>query len=296
MVKKRPAITLFITLAVIVALLALIGVVFSYLSEARAKAQDKSALIEANLIYADVSSAVSKYVGKQPSIGTLKNIYTIPITIKESKGPFSLLAACTAARAAVPITWLATNGGSNMQGRYNIASAIIEDVGVKERLKDTEKLKTMISDVLDSKYLYNFGKEGRIKRRKDYLSWVEFKKILDDYYLKEDDANVYKVDWKSYFAFGQGYKEIDGNFLSSKLISIIFGIDEKIVEEDFKSGHLKQFLYDNGADMELYKSDIFAKKAVVAMECSASYTFGKGNYSLKFRYINGKVEGFEFVQ
>lgn len=296
MVKKRPAITLFITLAVIVALLALVGIVFSYLSEARAKAQDKSALIEANLIYADVSNAVSRYVGKKPTIGTLKNIYNIPITIKESKGPFSLLAACTAARAAVPITWLATNGGSKMQSRYNIASAIIEDIGVQSRLKDTERLKSMISDALNSKYIYNFGKEGRLKRRKDYLSWIEFKKILDDYYLKEDDKNIYKVAWKSYFAFGQGYKEIDGNFLSAKLISIIFGIDEKIVEEDFKSGHLKQFLYDNGADMELYKSDIFAKKAVAAMECSANYTFGKGSYSLKFRYINGKVEGFEFVQ
>ncbi len=296
MVKKRPAITLFITLAVIVALIALIGIVFGYLNEARAKAQDKSALIEANLIYADVSNAVSRYVGKSPSIGTLKNIYNIPITIKESKGPFSLLAACTASRAAVPITWLKSNGGASMQSRYNIASAIIEDIGVQSRLKDTERLKSMISEALDSKYSYNFGKEARLKRRKDYLSWVEFKKILDDYYLKEGDENVYKVPWKSYYSFGEGYKEIDGNFLSAKLVSIIFGIDEQIVEENFKSGHLKKFLYDNGADMELYNSDIFAKKAVVAMECSASYTFGKGSYSLKFRYINGKVEGFEFNQ
>ena len=294
--KMRPAITLFITLAVIVALLALVGITFGYLSEARAKAQDKSALIEANLIYADVSSAVSRYVGKKPTIGTLKNIYNIPISIRESKGPFSLLAACTAARAAVPISWLRTNGGSKMQSRYNIASSIIEDTGVQNRLKDTEKLKDMISDVLNSKNVYNFGKEARLKRRKNYLSWVEFKKILDDYYLKESDANVYKVNWKSYFSFGEGYREIDGSFLSAKLISIIFSIDEKIVEEDFKSGHLKKFLYENGADMELYNSDIFAKKAVVAMECSANYAFGKGSYSLKFRYINGKVEGFEFVQ
>ena len=292
----RPAITLFITLAVIVAMLALVGITFSYLGEARAKAQDKSALIEANLIYADVSSAVSRFVGKKPTIGTLKNIYNIPISIKESKGPFTLLAACTASRAAIPITWLNSNGGSKMQSRYNIASLIIEDAGVKNRLKDTEKLKNMISDVLSSKNVYNFGKEARLKRRKDYLSWVEFKKILDDYYLKEADANVYKVSWKSYFSFGEGYKEIDGSFLSSKLISIIFNIDEKIVEEDFKSGHLKKFLYENGADMALYNSDIFAKGAVAAMECSANYTFGKSNYSLKFRYINGKVEGFEFIQ
>jgi len=84
--------------------------------------------------------------------------------------------------------------------------------------------------------------------------------------------------------------------LSSKLIAIIFGIDENIVAEDFKSGNLKSFLLNNGADMELYNSNLFAKKAVVAMSCNANYSFGKGSYSLKFKYINGKVEGFEFNQ
>ena len=296
MVKMRPAITLFITLAIIVAMLALVGVTFGYLSEARAKAQDKAALIEANLIYADVSEAVSKYVGKTPSTGTLKNIYNIPITIKESKGPFSLLAACAPARAAVPIAWFGTKGGAKVESRLNIASAILEDIGLKYRFKDTEHLKEMLSKALDSKYITTFGKEARLKRKASYFGWIEFKKILDDYYLKEADANVYKVNWKQYFSFGENYKAIDGNFLSSNLIAIIFGIDEQIVAEDFKSGNLKKFLLDNGADLELYNSGLFAKKAVVAMECSANYTFGKGSYSLKFKYINGKVEGFEFIQ
>jgi len=296
MVKKRPAITLFITLAVIVAMLALLGITFGYLADARKKAQDKAALIEANLIYADVSNAVSRFVGKKPSIGTLKNIYNIPITIKESKGPFNLLAACAPAHSAVPITWISAKGGAKDESRVNIASLILDDIGLKYRLKDTERLKSLISDALDSRQVTDFGKEARLKKRKNYLGWVEFKKILDDYRLKEDDPNIYKVNWKHYFAFGEGFKEIDGNFLSSKLVSIIFGIDEKIVEEDFKSGHLKAFLQENGADMQLYNSDIFAHKAVVAMECSATYTFGKGNYSLKFKYIDGKVEDFEFVQ
>ena len=131
MVKMRPAITLFITLAIIVALLALIGVTFGYLSKARAKAQDKAALIEANLIYADISYAVNKYVGKTPSTGTLKNIYNIPITIKEKKGPFSLLAACVPIRAAIPITWFI----AKTENRVNIATTILEDIGLKIDLK-----------------------------------------------------------------------------------------------------------------------------------------------------------------
>ncbi len=296
MVKMRPAITLFITLAVIVAMLALVGIIFSYLSEARIKAEDKSALIESNLIYADVSNAVRRFVGKKPSTGTLKNVYNIPITIQEEKGPFSLLAACTPARAAVPITWFKTTGGAKTESRLSLAEQVLENIGLKYRLKNTEKLKTLLSNALDNKYETEFGKESRLKRKVNYFSYTEFQKVLTQYFLSENDKNVYKINWKNYFAFGEGFKSIDGNFLSSSLVAMIFGIDERIVEEEFKSGELKKFLIDNGADMEVYNSDIFAKTPVVAMTCRATYSFGKGSYSLKFKYIDGKVEGFEFNQ
>ena len=297
MVKMRPAITLFITLAIVAAMLALVGITFGYLSKARSKAQDKAALIEANLIYADVSNAVSKFVGKNPSTGILKNIYSIPITIKEKKGPFSLLAACTPAHAAIPITWLKEASSSKeASDREFVAGTVLDNIALEYRIKDPQKLKGLISKALESQNSFIFGVEGRLKRKKDYLSYSEFKAILNQYALSEDDMNVYKVNWKNYYSFGESYKEIDGNFLSSKLISIIFGIDERIVQEDFKSGDLKGFLLNNGADMALYNSKLFAKKPVVAMSCSATYTFGKGSYSLKLRYINGKVEGFEFIK
>ena len=291
----RPAITLFITLAIVAAMIALVGITFSYLTEARTKAQDKSALIEANLIYADVSAAVEKFVGKKPSRSTLQNIYKIPINIQEQKGPFSLIAACAPARAAVPITWFKTKGGAKAQDRLDIASRVLEAVSLKYRIKDAQKLQELISRALDSKYENYFGYEGRLYSRNNYLSWSKFKAILNTYALSEDDDTVYKVNWKQYFSFGEGYNQIDGDFLSANLIEVIFGIDRQIAQEDFKN-NLKKFLYDNGADMALYNSKLFAKEAVVAMQCSASYTFGKGNYSLKFKYINGKVEDFEFIR
>ncbi len=296
MVKMRPAITLFITLAVIVAMLALVGVTFGYLNRARAKAQDKSALIEANLIYADVSNIVNKFIGKKPSTGTLKSIYNTPISIQERKGPFNLLAACAPLRAAIPVAWLKEGSGIKTQRRYSIASAILDEIGVQNRLKDTEELKSMLSKALESGYSYEFGESGRLKRDRGYFGKEEFYKVLNSYFLKTGDKKVFKVNWERYFSFGENYSQIDGDFLSSKLVSAIFGIDEQIVNEDFKSGNLRKFLMDNGADMDIYNSEIFAKKAVAAMECSATYSFGKGSYSLKFDYINGKVEGFDVQQ
>jgi len=296
MVKMRGAITLFITLAVIAAMLALVGITFTYLSKARERAEDKSALIESNLIYADASNAVSRFVGKKPTVGTLKNIYEIPLTVKEKKGPFSLLVACSPARAAIPITWLREDGGASREEMYNVATVVLDAVALQNRFKDEGRFKSMLSKAISSKYNLMFGEESRLKKERDYFSWGDFKKVLDEYYLKEGDSNIYKPNWRYYFSFGKEYKEIDGNFLSSKLISIIFNIDEQIVQEDFKSGHLKEFLIENGLDLNLYNSKIFAKKAVVALTCNANYSFGKGGYAFKFNYTDGKVEGFEFLK
>ena len=296
MVKKRPAITLFITLAIIVAMLGLVGIVFGYLSKARVKAEDKAALIESNLIYADAANAVSKFVGKKPSVSTLKNIYQIPLTVNEQKGPFKLLVACSPLRAAIPITWLKEDGGAKREQMYSLASMVLDDIALKNSIKDVNRLKAMLSEAITTKYATNFGEESRLKRAKDYFGWIDFKKVLDNYYLKEGDGNIYKPNWRYYFSFGKEYQAIDGNFLSAKLISVIFNIDEQIAKEDFKSGYLKKFIIENGLDLELYNSKLFAKGAVVALTCNANYSFGKGSYAFKFNYIDGKVEGFEFIQ
>jgi hypothetical protein len=294
MVKMRPAITLFITLAVIVAMLALVGITFGYLGEARAKAEDKAALIEANLIYADASNAVSKFVGKKPSVGRLKNIYDIPLTVSEVKGPFTLLVACSPARAAIPVTWLSTRGGAKREAKLNLATQVLDEIALKSHIKDLSRFKDMLEKAIDSKYATNFGESARLKKPSSYFSIKEFKKVLNSYFISEGDANIFKPNWSNYFSFGKEYNEIDGNFLSAKLISIIFSIDEQIVQEDFKSGKLKEFLVANGLDLELYNSKLFAKGAVDALTCNASYSFGKGSYAFKFNYISGKVEGFEF--
>ncbi len=292
--KSKPAITLFITLAVIAAMLALVGVVFKYLTDARAKAQDKSALIEANLIYTDARSTLEKFLGKKPSVGTLKNIYKIPLNVQTKKGDFNLLVACAPTHAAIPITWF-KNKGSKNQDRFNLANYVLDDIALKFQLKDGSKLSQMLTQALNSAQSFEFGKFARLQRAKNFFSYGQFLKILRQYSLEEDDSNVFKVNWKSYFSFGQDYKAIDGEFLSAKLISIIFNIDEQIVQEDFKSGELERFLYRNGADLALYKSPLFAKGAVAAMRCSASYTFGSRSYSISFEYNEGKVGNFEFL-
>ena len=296
MVKNRPAITLFITLAVIVAMLSLVAIVFGYLSEARTKAQDKAALIQGNVIYADAVDTLKRFIGKKPSTNILKNIYNIPLTVAQENGSFNMLIACSPAHAAIPITWFSQKGGAKDQDRLNLATFVFEEITTQARLREPETLLRLIQNTLDSQQNIKFGKEGRLNKRKKYLSYRGFMKILNEYRLQTDDNRANKISWNLYFSFGEDYSAIDGNFMSSKLISVVFAIDEQIVQEDFKSGELKSFLLNNGADMALYNSPLFIKTADAAMKCSASYTFSKGSYSFSFKYNNGKVDNFEFVQ
>ena len=295
MVKKRSAITLFITLAVIVALLALVGIVFSYLSVARAKAQDKAALIQANILYADASDTLVRFLGKKPSNGTLKRIYSVPLMVKEKKGDFNMMIACAPSHAAVPIVWL-KEPTSKTQDEFNVASVLFDDIALKADIKDPQFLLGLIQEHLSSKNNFVFGRKGRLKQDTNYLSRASFNKILVEYQLQKGDSNVFKAKWNSFFAFGQGYKAIDSNYLSSKAVSTLFDIDVQIVDEGFTDNNLKKFLNENGADMEFFNSKVFAKKVVTAMKCSVNYSFGKGSYSFNFDYTDGKVHGFEFIK
>jgi hypothetical protein len=294
MVKKRPAITLFITLAVIVAMLSLIGIVFGYLSEAKTKARDKSALIESNLIYADAVETLKSFLGKKPTKNTLKNIYDIPLAVNETKGSFSMMVACTPACAAVPITWLNRKKELSEASQFAQAANVFEALTTKANIKDAQLLLNLISQALEKETQVLFGVEARLKHKTNYLSYTQFKSILTEYRLQTGDESVYNINWQSYFAFGEECKAIDGDFLSAELISVLFGIDEQIVQEDFQSGHLREFLQTNGADMDIYNSKAFAKKPLVAMKCTISYTFAGGNYSFNFKYTDGKVDSFEF--
>ena len=63
----RKGIVLFITLSIIIAMLGLVGVIFTYLDKSKKNASYTSAMIQANLFFGDSSRAIKvilKRVGK----------------------------------------------------------------------------------------------------------------------------------------------------------------------------------------------------------------------------------------
>ncbi len=307
MVKMRRGVTLFITLSIIAAMLALLGVVFNYLETARSEAEVKASLIQGNLLYADAKSAIRRLLGKTPKNSTYKTFYTTPLAIAAQDGEFGAMIRCAPVADRPNIAWLGMDGDRNRQYHFEVAEKIYEAITDKANLRNPSGLHEMILDALKRKKLARFNILSNINKKKGTISLREFQSILDAYRYESDDDKVYTIPWQTYFAFGEDMGKIDSNFIRPEVLAEIFDIDLRLVQGDdgFAMGDsLKDFLEENGLDMTLYDwkhtskntvYELFAKKHPVdAMECSINYAFREGQYAFRFGYINKRVVDFEF--
>ena len=304
----RKGVTLFITLSIIAAMLAMLGVVFGYLETARSQAEIKASLIQGNILYADARSAIRRLLGKTPKTNTYKTFYTTPLAIAAEEGEFGAMIHCAPIADRPNIAWLGMDGDSNHQMHFEVAEKIYDALTERTNLRDPSGLHQMILDALKRKKMMRYNILSNINKKKGTISLREFQSILDAYRYEADDPKVYAIDWPSYFAFGKDLGKIDSSFIKPEVLSVIFDLDMQLIrgQDGFEMGDsLKDFLEENGADLSLYNwkrkrgrttYELFAKGAPVdAMECMISYAFRDGQYAFRFRYINKKVEDFEFA-
>jgi len=303
MVKTmRSGVTLFITLAIIAAMLGLLGIVFKYLETARSEAEIKASLIQADILYADVRDAMRRLLGKTPKTDTYKTFYTIPLAIASKNGEFGAMIHCSPLADKPNIAWLGYDGRQNLQSHFEIAEKIFDMLTSKANLRNPAALHDEIVDALKRKKLKRFNILSNINKKKGTISIREFQSILDSYRYKEDDDKVYSIPWQTYFAFGTDMKLIDSDFIAPEVLAEVFDIDLRLVqgEEGFEMGDsLRKFLDENGLDTSLYDQkppkEVFAKKRPVdAMRCMVGFGFREGRYGFGFDYINKRVENFEF--
>jgi len=303
MVKMRRGVTLFITLSIIAAMLAMLGLVFAYLEDARSQAEVKASLIQGNILFADARSAIRRLLGKTPKNGTYTTFYTIPLAIAAQDGEFGAMVHCSPIADRPNIAWLGMDGRRNRQGHFEIAEKIFEFLTDKTGLKDPTLLHDKIIDALKSSKQIRFNILTNINKKKGTITLREFQSILDAYRYEADDPKVHDIPWRTYFAFGHDLGKIDSNFIRPEVLSVIFDIDLRLIqgEDGFKMGDsLQKFLDENGLDTSLYEQkpprEVFAKKQPVdAMRCTVNYGFRDGQYALAFDYINKRVENLDFA-
>ncbi len=293
MLRKRRGVTLLVTLAIIAAMLGLVGILFGYLQQARSQASFKAAYIQADLLREDITSFLKGSLKPNPSQQTLQLFYSTPLPIYEEKGEFGMTAHCSALFNRIPLVWLDGKWDPKHPRRSILARKLFDRLSQQAELKEPERLLAMILSALRGKTT-RFGIDRWLQGKKDKISLHTFHRLLEDYRFAADDPNVYKVEWEDYFlveAIDPVPEKIDREFLTPPLVAYLFDQDPALVKEEYRSGNLSEFLASVGEDGERY-AWLFEKNSPAAMECEAIYQFREGTYRLKFDYIAGRIENF----
>ncbi len=276
--KMRSGITLLITLSVIATMIALMGVMFKYLDVARTKAEVKASLIQSSLIKNDMLKILKKYV----TPGHMKELYDTPVAFGATTGEFSFALSCKPLANRLNIAWLSSHSKQNI-----FVEPIFESISEMANMRNSSDLLNAIRAELDSGAGIRFGEQGRIMEKKGIITFKKFQQLIDDYYYKNDDKNVYSVDWKSYFSFGHNIDRLDGNFITPELLAVLYGLDVQTVQSSYVDGDLKATLEELGETIGTYKNLFSKSNAIIpAAQCEASYSFRNGSYGMRFNYLN----------
>ncbi len=297
----RRGVVLFITLSVIAAMLAMVGVIFAYLEKSRDSASYTAALIQADLLFRDSKDTIAALLkqgaeDKETKKTILDTLYLAPITLQaeENEEMFTML-YCQPLDKGVNINWLGMEENSSAQLRYNTAQTLFDELAERYNLQDSALLLKRIREAIDGQDGSNAQTQDKFTQKKGILTLSQMQDIVRDYRFEADDAAVEDIVWEKYFSFDSQDSVMDGSYLSAELIASLFDMELDLVKEEWLEGDdLKKFVAGQGGDMSRYNAKLFAAEAIERMNCRISYGYQGNVYALGFDYLEGKAEKFEF--
>ena len=294
-VAHRKGFALILTLSALAVIIALTGVLITYLDEARKDASTTKAMIQGDLYYADIKKIFGKFKERKTLYNTL---YLSPVPLSSPDGRFSVLVHCTPLANGININWLGVGSEQNMSEHASLTQNLFESVVQEYDLEDATRLEEMILEEVGGKEKFVQKEQSRLRQKNGIISFKQFEAILERYQLEADDVKVGRVPWKKFFVFNriQGSAEenlIDGDYISAELISLMFGIDFPTVQEEWVPGTvaLKTFIQENGGT---YEQKLFAKEFLPQSQCEVQYGYEGERFAFKFEDIEGEVKNFEF--
>jgi len=296
--KKKRGIALLITMMVITSIMAIIAISFSYLDKVKKDAGVTSAIIQGNLLYSNSVDILKRFfpAGSNNS-DKLKILYTMPMMLNESKSAFSLNLNCKPLMIGPPISWLNRDLTRRVPEKTELTKKVLQNIIEMYNIENPSQLEREIIQAVRGEHDGNEEFTPRITPQKGITSKAQFNRIITNYFLENDDKKVLTVPWEKYFSFTKGDNnrtKIDGKFLSAEFISVAFEIPIEIVQEwDRDQETLLTFLHNNGISDPLNKN-IYAKKALNAMNCETTYAYRDRQYGFNFNYIEGRSSNFEF--
>lgn len=295
-VKSRGGFALLITISVLMVLIALTVVLLSYFQKVKQDASDTTAMIQADVYYADITEIFSRFKKKEQLFATL---YQFPVPIVSPDGRFSMLLRCNALSRGVNVNWLGLEESSDMQEAYAFAQEIFDTLAQEYSLEDPTRLREMILEEIGGQAPYIKKEFSRLRQKKGIISYEQFAQIISRYQLEVDDPDASRVPWQKYFTFSENATVIDAAYSSPELLALLFDIDLQSVKEwynDPYKGSLQSFVENNGGDYAARKNIIADKTFLEESECSVSFKSAMRAYKFRFEYIQGEAKRFEFYE
>ena len=288
---------LFITLSVIVAMMALVGVIFTYLHKSKESASHTAALIQGDILFRDSRDVIDQLLkqnkkDKEVTKAILDMLYLAPVTLQAEGSESYATLTCQPLNRAVNINWLALQEDEKGQKLYEMAQNIFDIV--------IEKYEIQNGSTLLSKINGNINLTSKTAQKKGIISVSQLQDIVREYRFESDDDEKIMIPWENYFSFDLESKSINGNYISAELIAILFDMDLATIEEEWMpGGDLKLFLDNNGGNTAKYDSKLFApntnqQETEEMMQCRVLYSYQEESYAFEFKYLDGRATEFDF--
>jgi len=290
-VSHRKGIALLITLSVLAVIIALTAVLLSYFDEARNDARRTEALIQGNLYYGDIQKLFDQFGKKRETLYT--TLYDTPIPLSSPDGRFALMLTCRPLANGVNINWLGLVNSHTYNRHYTVAQELFDTLAQRYGIEDASRLLDMLLEEIGISEKFAQKEYSRLRQKTGIISLQQLHKIIDRYQLEVNDKRVARIPWEEYFVFSPDLKQIDGDYISANLLSILFDIDLALVRDSWIAGEesLKAFVTEYGAS---YDKALFASKFVEAAQCEVGYGSGDERFRFTFDDIQGEVKNFEF--
>ena len=297
----RRGVVLFITLSIIAAMLAMVGVIFTYLKKSRDNASYTAGMIQADLLLRDSRDAITALLkkgdkNKEAKKTVLDTLYLAPVTLQseENEELFATL-GCRPLDGGVNINWLGLENNNSAQYLYGAAQSTFDRLIERYNVQNAAVLLSRIMQAVSKEDDFARQSQGRLEQKKGIISLLQMQNIVRDYRFEEDDSAVEEIGWENYFSFDPDSSQIDGNYLSAELVSSFFDLELNLVKAEwFEGDDLKKFVASQGGDMSQYDSKLFAEEPIERMRCRVSYGYQGNVYAFGFDYLEGKAEKFEF--
>jgi len=294
--KYRQGFALIITLSVLSIIMALTMVLLGYFKKVKHDASDTKAMIQADVYYSDITEIFSKFKNKKTLFSTL---YKKGVPLHTRDGRFVMNLRCKPLSNGININWLGMENKTNMQEAYSFGQTIFEMLVQEYDVRDANRLQEMILEEIGGKKKFVKKEYSRLRQKNGIISYKQFSDVISAYQVEVDDSHVARIPWRKYFTFSQDAKQIDAEYSSPELISLLFDLDLESVKEwyyDPKKSALQSFVQNNGGNYASRKKIIVGKGFLSESECTVSFKSTNNQYKFRFEYIKGAAKHFEFYK